>query len=82
MSRLRPLSGQDLLRIFATFGFHPFTQRGSHVKLRRLTPAGTRQTLTIVLHDELDKGTTLAIFRQALRYISEAELRTHFYTGT
>jgi hypothetical protein len=50
------------------------------VKLRRLLPGGIRQTLTIVLHHELDKGTVRAIFRQALRYIPESELRPHFYT--
>jgi hypothetical protein len=29
----------------------------------------------------VDKGTLRAIFRQALRYITEAELRPHFYGG-
>ena len=80
MPKLRALSGHDLLRIFAGFGFHPASQRGSHVKLRRILLGGTRQTLTIVLHDEVDKGTLRAIFRQALRYIDEAELRPHFYS--
>ena len=55
MPKLRTLSGQDLLRIFAGFGFHPVSQRGSHVKLRRIVPGGTRQTLTVALHDEVDK---------------------------
>jgi predicted RNA binding protein YcfA (HicA-like mRNA interferase family) len=80
MPRLRTLSGQDLLRIFAGFGFELASQRGSHVKLRRILPGGARQTLTIVLHAELDKGTLRAIFRQALRWIPESELRSHFYT--
>jgi predicted RNA binding protein YcfA (HicA-like mRNA interferase family) len=80
MPRLRTLSGQDLLRIFAGFGFEPASQRGSHVKLRRVLPGGVRETLTIVLHDEVDKGTLRAMFRQALRYIPERELRPHFYT--
>ena len=80
MPKLRTLSGQDLLRIFAGFGFNHFSQRGSHVKLRRVLPAGSQQTLTIVLHDEVDKGTLRAIYRQALRFITEGELRPHFYT--
>lgn len=79
MAKLRPLSGQDLLRIFSTFDFVKFSQRGSHVKLRR-TAAGRKQILTIVLHREVDKGTLQAIFRQALRYISEADLTPHFFT--
>jgi hypothetical protein len=36
--------------------------------------------LTIPLHAELDSGTLRAIFRQASRFISESELRPHFYT--
>jgi hypothetical protein len=65
MPKLRTLSGNDLLRIFAGFGFRQHSQRG---------------TLTIVLHTEVDRGTLHAIYRQALRFIPEAELREHFYT--
>jgi predicted RNA binding protein YcfA (HicA-like mRNA interferase family) len=79
MPRLRSLSGQDLLRIFSAFGFAKFSQHGSHVKLRREV-TGRKQILTIVLHREVDKGTLQAIFRQALRYISEAELAPYFFT--
>ena len=80
MSKLRRLSGQELVQIFSTFGFRFHSQRGSHVKLRRVSPAGFHQTLTIVLHDEVDKGTLRAIYRQGLRFIAEADLRPHFYT--
>ncbi len=71
MPKLRSLSGEDLQRIFALFGFSKLSQRGSHLNLRRLTAEGSRQTLTIVIHRELDRGTLRAIFRQALRYIPE-----------
>jgi predicted RNA binding protein YcfA (HicA-like mRNA interferase family) len=80
MPKLRTLSGRELLQVFATFGFQTVSQRGSHTKLRRVVPGGARQSLTIVLHGELDKGTLRAIYRQALRFISEADLRPHFYT--
>jgi predicted RNA binding protein YcfA (HicA-like mRNA interferase family) len=80
MPKLRSLSGHDLLRIFSRFGFEKFSQRGSHVKLRRHTEGGGWQILTIVLHRDIDKGTLQAIFRQALRYIAEAELAPHFFT--
>ncbi|HEX73678.1 MAG TPA: type II toxin-antitoxin system HicA family toxin [Dehalococcoidia bacterium] len=62
------------------FGFEKHSQRGSHVKLRRIEVAGERQTLTIPLHAELDVGTLRAIVRQATRYIHETEQRTYFYT--
>jgi len=39
-----------------------------------------KQTLTIPNHPELDKGTLKAIYRQALRYIPENELKIHFYS--
>ena len=45
-----------------------------------VTLDGTSQTLTIPNHDELDKGTLKAIYNQALRYISEENLKGHFYT--
>ena len=80
MGKLRSLSGKDLLRIFSLFGFQSVSQHGSHVKLRRTLPSGRRQTLTIVLHAEVDKGTIRAIYSQALRYIPETDLRNHFYT--
>jgi predicted RNA binding protein YcfA (HicA-like mRNA interferase family) len=80
MPKLRALSGEDLLRIFGLFGFAKLSQRGSHVKLRRVTAEGSRQTLTIVDHRDVDKGTLRAIFRQALRYIPESEISKYFFT--
>jgi predicted RNA binding protein YcfA (HicA-like mRNA interferase family) len=80
MARLRTLSGSDLLRILGQFGFITFSQRGSHVKLRRVTPDGSPQTLTIVTHREVDRGTLGAIYRQAARYIPEDQLRPFFFT--
>jgi len=80
MSKLRVLSGRDIVKIFSQFGFQTISQKGSHVKLRRVLKNGTKQTLTIPLHKELDKGTIKAIFRQALRYIPEEKLKPFFYS--
>ncbi|MSR67368.1 type II toxin-antitoxin system HicA family toxin [Candidatus Peribacteria bacterium] len=79
MPKLRVLSGKDVVAILETFGFAVERQRGSHVKLRRLQN-GARQTLTIPLHTELDKGTLRAIYHQILRYIPEKDIRLHVYT--
>lgn len=79
MPKLKTLSGRDVLKILSRFGFKVVSQRGSHVKLRRVLSDGTKQTLTIPLHEEMDKGTLRAIFRQALRYIPEEDLKPHFY---
>jgi predicted RNA binding protein YcfA (HicA-like mRNA interferase family) len=80
MSKLRISSGKEVVRIFSKFGFKVISQRGSHVKLRRILADGTKQTLTIPTHEELDRGTLRAIFRQALRYIPEEELKPYFYS--
>lgn len=80
MPKPRVLSGQDVVHIFKSFGFSIADQKGSHIKLRRTAEDGTRETLTVPDHKELDRGTVVGIFRQATRYISETELREHFYS--
>ena len=79
MPKLRRLSGPDVLKILQNFGFVVRTQRGSHIKLRRINVAGKKETLTVPNHRELDPGTCHAIFRQASRYIAQEQLREHFY---
>ena len=76
----RALSGRDVLKILHEFGFHALKQRGSHIKLRRVLANGTKQSLTVPAHDELDRGTLHAIFRQACRFVDENELRSWFFT--
>jgi predicted RNA binding protein YcfA (HicA-like mRNA interferase family) len=79
MPRLRKLSGEEVLQILSDFGFERFSQRGSHIKLRRLI-AGQAQTLTVPNHREIDRGTLQAILRQASKFIAERDLRRRFYT--
>lgn len=79
MPKLKVLSGKDVVQTLERLSFKVVHQRGSHVKLSR-DVGGRRQTLTIPLHDTLDRGTLKAIYNQALRYVSNDELRTFFYT--
>jgi predicted RNA binding protein YcfA (HicA-like mRNA interferase family) len=79
MPKLRRLSGKEVAGIFQHFGFDPVSQRGSHLKLKRLV-AGHAQVLTIPVHRELDSGTLRAIMRQAARFVPEEELNPHFYS--
>lgn len=79
MPKLKILSGDDVIKILEKFGFEVISQKGSHVKLKRISENVT-QALTILRHKELDKGTLRAIYRQASRYIPEEELRRYFYT--
>jgi predicted RNA binding protein YcfA (HicA-like mRNA interferase family) len=80
MPKLKILSGVEIIKIFAKFDFKISSQTGSHVKLVRILLDGTKQPLTIPYHKELDKGTLKAIFRQALRYIQEEDLKPYFYS--
>ena len=79
MPRLKVLGGKDLLKIFSTFGFKEIDQHGSHVKMRRVAE-DNKQTLTIPMHKEIDKGLLKQILLQASQYISEEELRPLFYS--
>jgi predicted RNA binding protein YcfA (HicA-like mRNA interferase family) len=79
MPKMRVLGGKDLLKIFSTFNFKEVDQRGSHLKIRRVVD-GNRQTLTVPMHKEIDKGLLKQIFIQASQYISEEELRPLFYS--
>ena len=79
MPKLKVLSGEQAVKIFLAFNFVMAAQKGSHIKLVRVLSGGARQTLTIPNHQELDKGTLMAIYRQVLRYIPENELKNYFY---
>ncbi|HPW17566.1 MAG TPA: type II toxin-antitoxin system HicA family toxin [Candidatus Aminicenantes bacterium] len=79
MPKLRRLSARQVLKILGAFGFSVVSTRGSHAKLKREIEGHPPQILTVPLHRELAPGTVQAIYRQALRFISQEELRPHFY---
>ncbi|MGH9319693.1 MAG: type II toxin-antitoxin system HicA family toxin [Vicinamibacteria bacterium] len=77
--RLKRLSAREVLSAIGSFGFEVVRTRGSHAKLRRAAEGGSREILTVPLHKDLDPGTLRAIYRQALRFVPESELRSWFY---
>ena len=77
--RLRRLSAREVLRALRAQGFEIVSTRGSHAKLRRETPGGSPQILTVPLHKDLAPGTLRAIFRQASRFVAERDLRPFFF---
>ena len=79
MPRLNRLSAKQILGILQAFGFSVVSIRGSHAKLKRGIEGSPSQILTVPLHRELAPGTIQAIYRQALRFIPEQDLRPHFY---
>jgi predicted RNA binding protein YcfA (HicA-like mRNA interferase family) len=80
MPRIRRPSGAAVVVILGRFGFTVHARRGSHMKLRRVLPDGTAQSLTVPQPAELDTGTCRAILRQAARFVPEKDLHPHFYT--
>lgn len=64
MVKLPRLSGHELIKILAQFGFKKIRQKGSHVILIKDTRQG-KIGCVVPLHDELETGTLLAILRQA-----------------
>lgn len=78
MPKIKQLSGKDIIKILQQFGFEIYTQKGSHIKLRRMRETG-KKTLTIPNHKSLDLGTCQAIFKQACKYIPETDLYRYFY---
>jgi len=80
MPKLKNLSGDEVINILERLDFFVVSQKGSHVKLRRVLGDGTKQSLTIPKHKELDRGTLKAIYNQVLKFIPEEQLRLFFYT--
>jgi predicted RNA binding protein YcfA (HicA-like mRNA interferase family) len=64
MVKLPRLSGHELIKILAQFGFKKIRQKGSHVMLIKETKQG-KIGCVVPLHDELETGTLLGILRQA-----------------
>jgi predicted RNA binding protein YcfA (HicA-like mRNA interferase family) len=79
MPKLKILSSKDIVGILESFGFEVRGQKGSHIKLSRKTTL-QKQVLTIPNNKELPKGTIKAIFNQSSNFVSQEELRKHFYT--
>lgn len=78
-NKLRRLSGQNVIKIFNSFGFEISRKKGSHINLVREL-YGRKQILSVPNHKEIDRGTLHEIFKQALRFITDSELRKYFYT--
>jgi len=56
MPRLPQVSGNDAVGLLQSLGYEVVRQRGSHVRLRKVTSLG-EHTITIPAHKVLAKGT-------------------------
>ncbi len=64
MPSLRRVSGQQVIHALERLGFVQVRQRGSHVVLKKQTPAG-EVGCVVPLHRELAIGTLHGILKQA-----------------
>ena len=63
--KLRGLRGKDVVKILCNhFGFSISGQKGSHVRLSKLTPEGKVGTV-VPMHDEIMIGTLKSILKLA-----------------
>ncbi len=56
MPKLPQVSGSIVVRLLTSLGYQVLRQRGSHVRLRKITPLG-EHNVTVPLHDTVAKGT-------------------------
>ncbi len=64
MPKLPRLSGRELIKILALFGFVEIRQKGSHIVLKKTTADGSVGTV-VPDHKELADGTLRGILKQA-----------------
>jgi predicted RNA binding protein YcfA (HicA-like mRNA interferase family) len=65
---LPALSGQEVVRVFESFGWSAARQRGSHIIM---TKPGEIVTLSIPNHKEVAKGTLRSLIRSANLTVAE-----------
>ncbi len=56
MPRLPQISGRQLIRLLESLGYETLRQRGSHVRLRRVSAVG-EHNVTVPDHKVMAKGT-------------------------
>ena len=64
MPKLRVLSGREVCKILAQYGFEKVRQKGSHIIMQK-RQGNTTVTIPIPDHGELKTGTLLGIIRQS-----------------
>lgn len=56
MFRLPQISGTDLIRLLNSLGYETLRQKGSHIRLRLVSPVG-EHNISVPNHKTLAKGT-------------------------
>ncbi len=56
MQKLPQVSGDAVIKLLQSLGYDVIRQRGSHIRLKRITPLG-EHNITVPAHKVLAKGT-------------------------
>ena len=56
MPKLPVVSGEHVIKLLRKLGYEIIRQKGSHVRLRKITEAG-EHNITVPKHSEMAKGT-------------------------
>lgn len=56
MHKLPVVSGEQVIKLLRKLGYEIIRQKGSHVRLRKITEAG-EHNITVPKHSEMAKGT-------------------------
>ncbi|MEO0052984.1 MAG: type II toxin-antitoxin system HicA family toxin [candidate division WOR-3 bacterium] len=65
--KLPQISGEAIVALLRRLGYQILRQRGSHVQLSRMTPAGEHR-ITVPLHKTIAKGTLNDILSRVSRW--------------
>lgn len=57
MPKLPQVSGSDVVKALRKYGFSVVSQRGSHIKLKKVVNPGLHYTVTVPNHRIIKKGT-------------------------
>jgi len=79
-SKLKNLSGKEVVKFLERNDFSVYKTHGSHCKMRRII-SDRNQTLVIPMHRSIAKGTLHDIFNQISEYMPESsEVNNFFFT--
>ena len=56
MPKLPQISGAELVRLLQSLGYEVIRQRGSHIRLKKITASG-EHAITVPAHKDIAKGT-------------------------
>lgn len=70
MPRLPVVSGAETVRALERLGFSQVRQRGDHVRMRKVLPAGTLST-SVPLHQTIKRKTLASILRECHLTVDE-----------